>query len=422
MSRSILLVAQLAPPSNLVAARRVAAMTKYLARLGHSVTVLTSIASGSGPIDGAETVVRTQDALTSRLNWRRQHFAALAGSRDEAAYKPPSRLASAVVPDLGLLTWLPFALPRAVALSRSRRFDCVVTTSPPQSGHLIGLALHRRGISWVAEFRDGWTFEPPRDPWPLRLQRSLDERLERLVVTHADAVVAVTAPIAEDFETRLGVVAELITNGFDPDEAAPPVSERDPLLTPDRHSFVHTGRMALSRVTPRPLLDALRLLKQDESQVAGRLEVVFAGSLSEDEQDLLAAPDLDGTVRATGWLERPRALRLQRAADTLLLLTEGSSRRSVATGKLYEYLLARRPLLVLGEQTEAARIVAETRTGLATSAHDSAAIADALRQFVEHAPAHQPDDGAIDRYSWASIGRQYSELIERVCAEREPSG
>jgi hypothetical protein len=46
--RSILLVAQLTPPSPLSGARRPAALTKYLARRGHRVTVLTSLASGLG--------------------------------------------------------------------------------------------------------------------------------------------------------------------------------------------------------------------------------------------------------------------------------------------------------------------------------------------------------------------------------------
>jgi glycosyltransferase involved in cell wall biosynthesis len=420
VSRSVLLVAQLTPPSNLVAARRVAGMTKYLARMGHAVTVLTSLASGSGPIDGADQVVRTRDALLSRINWRRRHFSALSGNRGDAAYKPPSRLASVVVPDLSLLTWFPFALPRALALARRRRFDCVVTTSPPQSAHLVGLALRRRGLPWIAEFRDGWTFEPPRDPWPLRSQRALDGRLERLVVGHADAVVGVTKPIVADFKARLGVDGELITNGFDPDEASPE-READPLLASDRHSFVHTGRMGLSRVTPRPLLEALRVLKREEPAVCERLEVVFAGSLTEEEQELLAAPDLDGTVRAAGWVERPRALRLQRAGDSLLLLTEGSSRRSVATGKLYEYLLAGRPILVLGEETEAARIVAETGTGMATSAVDPRAIAEALKRLVESQWSRDTDEDAIERYSWTSLANRYSELIERVCAGREPT-
>jgi glycosyltransferase involved in cell wall biosynthesis len=105
----------------------------------------------------------------------------------------------------------------------------------------------------------------------------------------------------------------------------------------------------------------------------------------------------------------------------LLLLTEGSSRRSVATGKLYEYLLAGSPVLVLGEQTEAARIVAETGTGLATSAVDPRPIAEALKHLVERDWPHEADERAIARYSWASLGNRYSELIERVSAGREPT-
>jgi glycosyltransferase involved in cell wall biosynthesis len=176
--------------------------------------------------------------------------------------------------------------------------------------------------------------------------------------------------------------------------------------------------MGLARVTPRPLLEALRVLKREEPELSNRLEVVFAGSLTEEEQDLLAAPDLDGTVRAAGWVERPRALRLQRAADSLLLLTEGSSRRSVATGKLYEYLLAGRPVLVLGEETEAARIVAETGTGLATSAVDPPAIAEGLKRLLEREWLHRANENAIQQYSWRSLANRYSQLIERVCTGR----
>jgi len=180
--------------------------------------------------------------------------------------------------------------------------------------------------------------------------------------------------------------------------------------------------MALARVTPRPLLEALRILKREEPEVARRLEVVFAGSLTEEERALLAAPDLDGTVRVAGWVERPRALRLQRAADALLLMTEGSTRRSVATGKLYEYLLAGRPVLVLGEETEAARIVAETRTGMATSATDPRAIAAALRRLLELDRLDEPDEDAIARFSWPILADRYHALIESVCTDgREPT-
>jgi glycosyltransferase involved in cell wall biosynthesis len=233
--------------------------------------------------------------------------------------------------------------------------------------------------------------------------------VERRVVGRADAVVGVTKPIADDLRQRLGVRAELITNGFDPEEV--PDADADGLLDPDRLSLVHTGRLGAARSTPRPLLDALRRLR--DSAVAHRLEVVFAGPLSAEEQTLLGAPDLDGLVRPVGALERNRTLALQRAADALLVITEGARRRSVATGKLFEYLAAARPVLVLGEETEAARIVAETGAGYSTSADDPEEIAAALRRLVESPPTVETN---VEDYAYPSLAKRLARLIEDVCA------
>jgi len=410
--RSILLVAQLSPPSGLIAARRVGAFAKYLGRLGHRVTVLTSRTSGKGPIEGATEVVRTGDALATRLNWRRGHFDAMTGG-GESGYSPPSRLESVVVPDLAVGTWLPFVLPRALSLARKGDFDVVLTTSPPQSAHLVGLALARRGLPWIAELRDGWTFEPPRAAWPTRGQRRLDAALERKVARRASAMIGVTEPIVEDLVARLGGRAVLVTNGFDPEEL-PAAEGGDSLLDPGRHSFVHTGRMEAARSSPVPLLKALRRVRRESPEVADGLEVVFVGALSAREQELLAADDLSGLVKVAGWLERPHALALQRAADTLVIVTEGPSRSSVATGKVFEYLAAKRPILVLGEGTEAARIVADAGAGLATSATDPAAIAETLRRVVTDPLKVDGRDEVLERYSYPRLVERLAALIEDV--------
>jgi glycosyltransferase involved in cell wall biosynthesis len=406
----VLLVAHLSPPSPLIAARRVAAMTKYLSRLGHSVTVLTSAISGDGPIEGADAVVRTFDLMASGLNWRRRHFEALTGSG--GVYRPVSRVASVVVPDVAVVGWLPFALRAAREILRERRVDCVLTTSPPQSAHAVGYALRRRGVPWIAELRDGWTFEPPRPPWPTRAQRSLDERLERRLLTRADAVVGVTRPIADDAAARLGVAAPLITNGFDPEDVVAPNDE--PLLSREKHAFVYTGRAGVAERRLEPLIEGVRLLVAESPELADRLELVFAGPMSEEEAQTLADASTSGFARTVGALDRPSTLRLQRAAGTLLVLTRGA--RSEATGKLFEYLAAGRPILVLGDETEAARIVRETRTGEAVSATDPEAISRAVRRFASGDAPQQRDETSVARYSWAHLSAQYDELIRRACS------
>jgi len=401
--KRVLLVSQLAPPSGLIAARRIAALTKYLSRQGLELTVLTSRLSGEGPIEGAAEVVRTPDLLASGLNWRRRQLEVLSEGAP-GDYGRPSRLQSLLVPDPAAVSWLPFALPRARRLVREREYDVVLTTSPPQSAHLVGGALARRGLPWIAELRDGWTFQPPRPDWPLAPLRALDRRLER-TLRGASAVVGVTGPIAADLQERLGVPAHVITNGVDPEELP---GGSGPPLDPARHSFVHTGRVEVTGASLGPLLAALRSLGPESA-----VEVVFAGPLSSDEAAELGSEDLSGLVRVAGNLDRPTTLALQRAADTLLLVTEGARRTSVATGKLFEYLAADKPILVLGDETEAARIVAETGTGAATSATDPAAIAAALTRAAE-GNGFQPDTAALAQYVWPALSARYAELIESV--------
>jgi glycosyltransferase involved in cell wall biosynthesis len=411
MAASILLVAQLSPPSTLVAARRVAGLTKYLSRLGYRITVLTSAVSGEGEIDGAAAIVRTPDLIATRLNWRRKHFDAL-GGRAAGTYNRPSRLEAAVVPDIAAFSWLPFARRRALALQRQGGFDCVITSSPPQSAHLVGLSLKRRGIPWIAELRDGWIFEPPRASWPLGIQRRVDSALEEFALRRASAAVAVTVPIVEDLRARYPIPIRLITNGFDPEDGDD--DGDDPLVDRDRFSLVHTGRMAIARSTPAPLLEAVRLLQSSAPELAARLEIIFAGPLSADEAEQLERPDVAGIVRTVGALRRPHALQLQREADALLVITEGSTRRSVATGKLFEYLGAGRPILVLGEDTEAARIVADAGAGFATSADDAEKIAAALRRLLETEPISGADREAVQRYAYPKLADDYAQLIEDV--------
>ena len=413
----MLLVAQIAPPSTHSGARRVAGLTKYLARIGYAVTVLTSRAWGGADIPGATRVVVTPDLLATRLNWRRDDFMALEGRGSVPSRADFDLVRSLVVPDIASLSWLPFALPRAIALASRARFDCVVTTSPPPSAHFIGLTLKPLVGAWIADFRDGWTFDASRPEWPLRFQRELDRVLERAVVTRATSLVAVTRPIAEDFGTRFGLAANVVTNGFDPEQSVErPDATR---LSPDRHSLVYTGRMGWVGRTPRPLLDALIDLKAEAPDVARRLEVVFAGPLSSVEEQLITRPEVGGMARSIGWLEHEDALRLQRAADSLLVLSGRWSNRSVATGKLYEYLAASKPILVLGEDTEAARIVNDLGAGIVASSSDPKAIARALRRLVEltgdSCAATELTSARIEQYSYAHLARQLGDLIETVC-------
>jgi glycosyltransferase involved in cell wall biosynthesis len=325
----------------------------------------------------------------------------------------PSPLWKVIVPDPWLLTWNANALRAMRRELAVRRFDCLITSSPAESTHLLARALGARRPPWVADFRDGWCFEPLREPFPLAAQRALDRRLERRVATAADVLVAATAPIADDLSARFGTQAQYVPNGFDPEvgHGAPPPPEYDP----ERLTLVHTGPLLGPRGRdPRPLLEALRQLLAERSELAGRLQVLVAGRSEYDEAALLAESGLGDVVRHLGYLPRAQALALQRRARALLLLTSDAS--CEATGKLYEYLASGRPILALAAGNEAARIIRETGTGVAVAPRDVKAITAALRQAIDGELERGYSPHGLDPYRYPAPAERMADAVERAIA------
>ncbi len=299
---------------------------------------------------------------------------------------------------------------RVRELVRRRRIDCVITTSPPESAHLVGLALGRRRPAWLADFRDGWSFEPLREPFPTAAQRRLDASLERLVATRADQVTAATMPLVDDLRSRYGCESVLVPNAWDTDLEPEVQAATPPALGSDRVNLVYTGTLAGIRGhDDRALLQALRRVVAEQPETAGRLRLVIAGRLTGEEARVLTEPDLAPVVQILGALDRPTAIALQRRADALLLVT--SNHKSIVTGKLFEYLTADRPILTLAGDNEAARIIRETATGEVVAPDDVDGIVAALGRVASGSLTHSPSD--VNQFTYEAAAETLSECIER---------
>lgn len=417
--RRILLVAYFFPPCTDTGAHRPAALAKYLRRAGHDVTVLTTSAYGDQPGDPELQVERTTDAQL----WRaRMHGAEHVGSMyDRDTYSgAPHPLSRVIVPEPLALAWAPFARRRARALHRREPFDCVITTSPPESAHSVGHTLQRRGVAWVADVRDAWTFEPLRPRFPTSLQRRLDRRLEERRLGGADAVVCVSEPAAEDLRRRGIADPLLVRNGADPEllDAADPSTVAD-LLDPERVSLVYTGRFGSSGRDPRPLVAALELLVHERPTEAAGLELVVAGPLTGDEAALLRENVDPARIVLAGSLERTRALALQRAADALLLVAH-PVRSQLANFKLYEYLSAGPPILALAAGTEAGA-VAQAAGGEVLPAGDATAIAAALGRVARgELPAQDPE--VRGQHAYPAVAERMSAAVEAAIERAAAKG
>src|SRR5436305_10675657 len=142
-------------------------MATYLRRAGHSVTVVATDAFGSLPNDEEQSVVRVADLRSARPLRRLLRRGNLTVVGAATLERPPPRLlTSLIVPDAHIVSWMPTSLHTVRRLLRQVPFDCLITSSPPDTTHVIGLLLGRSRPAWIADFRDGWAFEPLKECFP----------------------------------------------------------------------------------------------------------------------------------------------------------------------------------------------------------------------------------------------------------------
>lgn len=384
-SRRLLVVVYAYPPSLLVAAVRWATLTKYLAEMGHSVTVVTSDSFGAPTEPDPVRVVRPRSLETS---WRLKR-----------PYLNPR------------VSWAPFALRETRRLLRAENFDCLITSSPPESAHLVGLMLGRGRPPWVADFRDGWCFEPYTVRFKTKAQLAIDRWLEKRVALAADLTVGATRPISDDLARRYGIASRWISNGFDPAAVAPHKAPSTGETGGLR--IVYTGQLWGPRGrTPEPFFRALERVSSEAD--SPRLTLVHAGTLTPEDRALIDRTGVSDLLQQVGVLGRAEVVALQRSGDVLLLITSADSQQ--ATGKLFEYLAARRPILALAAGNEAERLVRETGTGIVVPPDDVDAIADALRQAARGDLARNYAPQGIEQFAYPRLAEQVVDVIEQAIA------
>jgi glycosyltransferase involved in cell wall biosynthesis len=304
-----------------------------------------------------------------------------------------------LVPDENA-AWALTAGPAAIRLIRRHSIDVVLTTSPPPSVHLIGAAAKAAtGVKWIADLRDSLLAHAHRqaDNPAAVLKEKSRAAVARLVAKRADAVVAVSEPIAE--ETRgLEPAGRVVTipNGCDYED----FQGLD--YTPsDRFRITHTGSF-IGRRSPRPFLTAL---------AESRLDVVarFVGDFRAADSEWADGLGLGDRLELVPYASHRESLQLQRDSEALLLLipeAEGRG-RAVLSGKVFEYLAAERPILAsVPPDGEAARLLRETGAGIVVGSEDVAGIRAALEGLVARWRAGRLDGNVLSPEQRERVSRR----------------
>jgi glycosyltransferase involved in cell wall biosynthesis len=295
----------------------------------------------------------------------------------------------------------------------------IVSSGPPHSVHLASAKLARRlHIPLVIDIRDEWAINPlyrSRLPW----KAWIDRRLETRIVNQAAAIVLVSQISRDRYAAaypRLTQRMTVIPNGFDPaDLAGIDTTRRVP--PPGRPILFGYAGSLHNRRDGRPFLKAFG----EMARAAGDqrpLALLMVGMF--DEQQEAAARALVPAVSLTvmSFVEHRKALELMAACDALVVLSnEEEAGPAALTGKVFEYLALRRPILAVSPAGACQQLVLENSAGAWAESRDVPGIRSAIRQVVSQvldagwtgAPAD-----LLRRYDREEQARQWAELLDRV--------
>jgi len=330
--RKVILFAYYYLPDNTSGVQRAVRMARYLPEHGYDTLVIASSHAGAGPVAPGVCHVPT------------------AGDRARSYQAALARFAQRIVPYNERLEWVPHAIRPAKRVISGGDVGALISTSPPLASHFAALLIKMRyGLKWIADFRDPLVGNPGR---PRDWAKPYDAWLERLIFRNADAAIAVTDAVAEEWRRRYPRWAtkfHVIWNGFDPEGSFGP----EPLPQRSYRAISHIG-VLYSQRHPTALVDSLARLVSNGLVAPHTFRLRFIGPIQ--EQEIFTAHFSTAALIANGCLEirgqlipRAEAMHEIATADFLLLIdiVNLSNAGYTVPAKLYDYILAGRPILAI---------------------------------------------------------------------------
>ena len=266
--------------------------------------------------------------------------------------------------------WVKYAYTKALEIIESNNIKYVITTSPPHSSQLIGLKLKNKlksSIHWISDLRDPWTdiyyYKVLQHSF---LSHRINKKYERDVLEKADLIFTVGERFKESFLTKSDKLdsdkIKVITNGYDPDDFWGKTKSKDA-------SFIisYVGTIS-NHYKPEVFFLALNKLIAKHPDVAIQFKLVGVVS---DQLKSFILDSIGNSAIFISTVSHDIAVDYMINSDVLLLITQGEE--GTIPGKAFEYLASKNKILCIGGG-DASRIVNLCEAGRSFERHEEEAV------------------------------------------------
>jgi glycosyltransferase involved in cell wall biosynthesis len=239
--------------------------------------------------------------------------------------------------------------------------DVIISTGPPHSMHLIAQKISKKNnIKWIADFRDPWTDLYYNNEFKqLSFAKEKNKKLEKSVLENANCVLTVSHSLKKDFLKTAKNVA-VITNGFDSE-----VLQDENVVLDSKFTISYIGLLP-KQSNPVVFFKVLKKLCDANDEFKNDVQLLFVGDISSEVRLEIEKNNLAEITQIKGYVPHKESIEFQKKAQVLLLLIPNVPKSAgILTGKLFEYITAKRPILALGpENGDLAVILQNTNAGV----------------------------------------------------------
>ena len=321
-------------------------------------------------------------------------------------------------------TWIPKAVRMGKDIIDSKHIDIIFSSYAPPASHIIaGILAKWSGKPWIADYRDLWIEEHVyKGMWPFTvLERYLEKKY---IGKYSDVITIVSEPLANVLRKKFTAPVHVIENGYDEDDYKRKFS---PYFNNVKKRIVYTGTIYPGLRDPSPLFAAIDMISKKDNVTNNNpmsdFEILFFGRQEDWLDNLIKKYHVEPWVKYMGRVGRDDTLRIQNQANILLFLEwENGSVDGILTGKLFEYLAQKKPILGVGvtAKTTPGALIEEAGLGVAVGT-DIHKITSIIENFLNTGIPFNisPKEDVIARYTRRNQAKKLLRLMEK-CYNRIP--
>lgn len=315
--------------------------------------------------------------------------------------------------------WIIPATLTAIREIKNEKINCILTSSPPHSVHIIGLMIKKivPKIRWIADFRDPWMTPFSKGLYlTCSLSNRIERRLEHSVIKNADLVLTTTDLLANKFKHEYKMYPKTkfkcLPNGFDEDT----FKELKKIKKNKAFTISYTGSIYLGR-SPEPLFKALYELVNEKLLSLHNISIQLVGNCQyidgRPTPRVASEYGLDSVVKIIDYVPYNKALEIIKKSHVALLLAPNQPYQIPA--KAYDYIGAATEILALTKDGATADLINSTGTGKAIDPADIQGIKNYIHDLAVNEKKSVKDrEEVCNQYNRGNIVRTLSQELDRI--------